>query len=140
MNTKISTSFHQGLLVGAVICALTGCSKSFQTVGDSLTGNTTNSGLSTVTDPTSGHQVSPDVAWQSVSTGANGAVDGGSDSGTLVIQVDKADQAIVLYLPLPSVLHFPFRSVACRFPSFPEPRSEWSSNRTAAAKWESRFP
>jgi hypothetical protein len=96
----MQTQIFKGLIIMTLTTTLMACGKGFNAATES---SDSNSGLGTVTDPTTGSPVSSEKAWSDVSSGVNGRVEGGSNDGSLVIQIDKARQALVLILPLPPI-------------------------------------
>lgn len=54
----------------------------------------------------------PEKAWTQVSDNVNGRVDGGTNSGALVVQVDRQRQALVLILPLPPIFLLPISGMS----------------------------
>ncbi|MFN7730155.1 MAG: hypothetical protein ACK5P7_13430 [Bdellovibrio sp.] len=108
---KFKLQIKSALLVLSAL-SLMACGKGFQATSDAvnsggnsgLGGGGSNDGV--VTGPT------VDQKWQSVKSGTEGAIDGTTPyKGSLAIQIDKARQAIVLILPLPSMFLLPISSM-----------------------------
>lgn len=59
-----------------------------------------------------GSQVTTEKAWNMVQSGVDGTVEGGTNSGSLVIQIDKARQSVILILPLPPIFLLPISGMS----------------------------
>lgn len=99
-QTNLATSLVlTGVLFGAI--ALTGCNQSIKMV-EPFPQNT-GQDVQEIPAP-------PD--WQPVAKAVNGKVDGSPMNGKLMVQVDPANQAIVIYLPLPlNLINFPVNNI-----------------------------
>ncbi len=104
-----------------ILTALTGsmmaCGNGFNAASDgpiseaNLAASTGN-GAGSVMDPATGNTIFSEKAWGEVARAIDGEVEGGTNSGALVIQVDKARQSLVLQLPLPPIFNLAISAMA----------------------------
>ncbi|MBX2994005.1 MAG: hypothetical protein KF681_04270 [Bdellovibrionaceae bacterium] len=110
----MTLNYVKTALIALSTLSLMACGKGFQATSDGLSsgsngslgsGDSTGTGGGGTTGPT------VDQQWQSVKTQQDGTVDGATPyKGSLLIQIDKARQAVVLIMPLPSVFLLPMIS------------------------------
>lgn len=101
MNKQHSPLKH--FILGTCTLSLMACGKGFNAASSAGDLASTTPGPTSVVDPNTGVPVSSAKAWTTVASDTNGTVNGGTNDGSLVIQIDKVRQSLVLYIPLPSI-------------------------------------
>lgn len=87
-----------------ILLMVAGCSEGF--VSSDL--GSSDSGRDSLTLPDAGG--SPEQVWQKAQDEVEGQISGGSYDGQLVVEIDRARQAVILWIPLPPIFLAPLQS------------------------------